>query len=76
MSRRGGDTLRGEAVVGGEAGMTQTVKMSASCWIASSCALPREANGEAGAGLRMAQHSSMAARMAALADESWGILPK
>jgi hypothetical protein len=36
-------------------GVAAMAKMSASCWMASICASPREARGDVGVGLRMAQ---------------------
>jgi hypothetical protein len=57
------------------AGTAEAVKMSDSCCIAFIWASPRGVSGEDGAGLRRAQHSSMAARMAASADDKCGILP-
>ena len=71
----GGVGKRGGAGGDRGSGLAAVEKMSASCLMASSWASPMEARGEAGEGLRMAQHRSMAARMAASAEESCGILP-
>ena len=43
--------------------------------MAASWTSPTAGMGELGAGLRSAQHRSMAARMAASAEESWGMAP-
>ncbi len=68
-----GGVLVGFAVLG--AGAVALEKISESCWIASICLSPIGAIGDDGEGFRMAQHRSMAARMAALAEESAGIAP-
>lgn len=73
-----GVELRGRRVgvvgtLGGDAGSrlvgVVVANISASCWMAFICSLPRVKSGEAGAGLRMAQQRSMAALMAASAEE-------
>eukprot|EP00978_Attheya_sp_CCMP212_P045722 scaffold357957_cov39-Attheya_sp.AAC.1 len=48
-------------------------KISASCWIASDWGRLSFAYGAAGAGLRRAWVRSWAARVAASADDIWGI---
>ena len=59
---------------GGKAGVVTTPKMAARSLIAAICSVPREGNGEAGAGLLRAAMSSCAAAVAASADEVAGIL--
>jgi hypothetical protein len=68
-------TLGGGAV-GAVSGVAVTEKMSDNCLMAAICLSAIAASGDAGDGFLMAQHSSMAALMAASADESCGILPK
>jgi hypothetical protein len=66
----------GWTVVGfGGAGTAETLKMSTNCLMAFIWASPRATSGDAGAGFRIAQHRFMAARMAASAEESCGMLP-
>ena len=73
-----GSVAQGMDCVGGSCfwwGVAETWNISDSCLIASICLSPIDARGEAGEGFRMAQHRSIAARIAASADESSGILP-
>jgi hypothetical protein len=71
-------TLGSAALIGEGAGVclvgagwaAVTAKISASFWMASIWASPMDVRGEAGAGLQRAQQRSMAAQMAALAEES------
>ena len=70
-----GSAALGVGCFGGSWGMAETWNMSDSCFIASICLSRIDAGGEAGEGFRVAQHRSIAAWIAASADESAGILP-
>jgi hypothetical protein len=62
-------------VAGARVGRVVVAKMSASCWMACIWSSPRGERGDAEAGLRIAQQRSMAALMAASAEDSCGIFP-
>ena len=72
----GGFGTLGARGVCSAAGFAVTEKMFANVSMAAICLSPIAAKGDAGAGFWIAQHRSMAARMAASADDSAGIFPK
>jgi hypothetical protein len=76
-----GGVAMGVGTLGGDgawvvSGLTAVENMSDSCLMAVICSSPIADNGDAGAGLRIAKHRAIAARIAASADDNCGIFPK